>query len=143
MLALALAVYVLSVMKVPYTTNQIFYDEVPVSYQIVSPLQVISVDQWFGLVKTFQAQVSLENNDTVSGTYQINFIVGNNGNFETEQVTKILTPGEVETFSTEVSSTNVTANLIRSYKEIPYTKEVTEQVSLWDFYLKGLSAKAG
>ena len=142
MLMFAIGIWLLYTIKVPYTHTATFIENVPLNYSIPQEAKIIEVSTWWGLSHDYQAQALVENDDSATGMFTINFIFNDGTQTTTKIVNQQISPSEIKLITSDVplkGNVTVQTKVTPGTKQVSVQKEVTEQVSLSDFYFKGLN----
>ena len=142
MFLFAIAVYALNNTQVPYTATETYVENVPLNFISMGSIQTVDDPGFLNLFPTRKVSWSIMNNDTIGGSASAYFFYTDGKDTLSKIVKANLNPGEIKTLYTDIpTNTNATeAKLWVDTIPVEKTRTVTTQVSLWDYFLKGLNA---
>lgn len=141
----AIVFYLLSAIQVPCTTTKTFIENIPLNYTIAKEAEITEIPTWLGLSHSHQAQALIQNTDSATGLFTVNFIFSDGIQTLIKNVNQEIGAGEIRTVTSDVpleGNVSVRTSVVPGTKQVSFQKEVTEQVPLGSFIGKDPSSKS-
>ena len=141
----AIALWLLNAIQVPCTATETFIENIPLNYTVVKEAEITEISTWFGLSRSRQAQALVQNADSATGLFTVNFIFSDGIQTLTKTVNQEIGAGEIRTVTSDVpleGNVSVRTNVMPGTKQVSFQKEVTKQVPLGSFIGKDPSSKS-